>query len=161
MLLFVVYFYIHCIRRTIITFRDGAGLWKDNQWQPIVAAFINFILCTFLVKHVGVSGALFASIISMVMVDIPWESISFCKSIGIKTRTYIEYVFRYFIITSVVSIITYKICNIVIVNPLINLIIGCFICLTVPNILFYLVFHNKKEFRYFNDLIKRNVIKKF
>lgn len=83
MILFCVYFFIHMIRKTVLMYRDSAGLWKENQFQPIVSAIFNLILNLILVNYIGVYGILISSILAMVLIDIPWES-------GITTKSVIE-----------------------------------------------------------------------
>lgn len=79
--LFCIYFNIHCIRRTIIMYRDAAGMWEDNKWQPIVSAAINLTLNISLVQFVGVNGILISTIVSMLLIDIPWETITLLKKL--------------------------------------------------------------------------------
>lgn len=79
MILFCVYFFIHTLRRTVITYRDAAGMWKDNMLQPIVSATLNLTLNIILIQIIGINGVLLSTIISMILVDIPWESVAFFK----------------------------------------------------------------------------------
>lgn len=74
MILFCIYFFVHTIRRTIIAYRDAAGMWVDNKWQPIVSAIVNLTLNISLVRIIGVNGVVISTIISMLIVDIPWET---------------------------------------------------------------------------------------
>lgn len=74
MILFCVYYYVHTIRRTIIAYRDAAGMWVDNKWQPVVSAMVNLILNIILVQVVGINGVIISTIVSMILIDIPWET---------------------------------------------------------------------------------------
>ena len=74
MVLFCVYFFIHTIRRTIIVYRDAAGMWVDNKWQPIISSLVNFLFNIILIKKIGINGVLISTITSMLFIDIPWET---------------------------------------------------------------------------------------
>lgn len=74
MVLICIYFYIHTIRRTVISYRDAAGMWVDNKWQPIVSAIVNLSLNLTLIRIIGIKGVVISTIVSMIVVDIPWET---------------------------------------------------------------------------------------
>ena len=103
MLLIVFYFFIHGIRRTIIVFRDGAGMWQDNKWQPILSAIFNILVNIILVQVIGLAGILISSIASMIIIDIPWESHAFCKRIEMNGLEYLKALIIYFIVTAMTT----------------------------------------------------------
>lgn len=156
-ILLVIYFFVHCIRRTIISFRDGAGMWQDNKWQPIVSAIFNIIANVILINVIGIDGILLSSIAAMVLIDIPWETKAFCRRIGMKPQVYYGILFKYFLLTVWVSGITYVITMNFYFNSIINLIIKSGICLIVPNFLFWLTLRRKTEFVYFKELIRKMI----
>lgn len=155
MILVVVYFFAHCIRRTINVFRDGAGMWVDNKWQPIVSATFNLIVNIILVNIIGVAGILISSILSMVMIDIPWEAKAFCKRIEMKNSEYLLLLVKYFAITALISGILYVGTGYIHLGLVANLLIKGCICVVIPNLFFWLVYRRRPEFGYFVGLIKR------
>ena len=76
--LLVLYFYINQSRQVLLTFKAAAGLWKEDQWKPVVggavklATGIGFILC--LPSTYKLDGVILSSIISYLLIQIPWES---------------------------------------------------------------------------------------
>lgn len=157
MILIVVYFFVYCIRRTIIVFRDGAGMWKDNKFQPIVSALFNLIVNIILVNRIGVAGVLISSILSMILIDIPWETKAFCKRIEMQNREYLLLILKYFIITCLISSIVYTVGKYIHFSLIINLLIKCIICLGMSNVIFICIFRKTEEFKFFIQLIKRYV----
>ena len=101
LVLFCIYFYIHMIRRTIIMYRDAFGAWIDNKWQPIVSCIFNLIINIILVNIIGLNGIIISTILSMLLIDIPWETISFFRNTSkYNYRKYIFYMIYFIIITS-------------------------------------------------------------
>ena len=152
-LLIVLYFFIHCIRRTIIVFRDGAGMWQDNKWQPICSACFNLIVNVILVQIIGLEGVLISSILSMVLIDIPWEAFAFCKKIKVKPREYFMMIVRYFSLTVFITSITYCLCLLINSGLIINLLIKGSICVIVPNIILLVVFRRNSNYIFFRNLL--------
>lgn len=152
-MLMVVYFFVHNIRRTIITFRDGAGAWQDNKWQPIVSAIFNLIVNIVLVNIMGVAGVVISSIASMILIDIPWESFKFCNKMGIDTWWYIWSLVKYFIITTIVASGMYWAFSYICFDLVLNLLVKAVICGIVPNIVFLLCYHRKEECIFYKNLI--------
>lgn len=158
-LLIVLYFFIHCIRRTIIVFRDGAGMWQDNKWQPICSACFNLIVNVILVKIIGLAGVLISSILSMVLIDIPWEGFAFCKKIKVRPREYFMMIVRYFSLTVFITGITYCLCLLINSGLITNLLIKGSICVIVPNIILLVVYRHNSNYLFFRDLLLKKLKK--
>ena len=100
MLLFCLYFFIHTIRRTIIMYRDAAGVWVDNKWQPIVSSIVNLTLNIIFINIIGINGILVSTIVSMICVDMPWESRALMRKLFNEgTHSYFIKIILYLIIT--------------------------------------------------------------
>ena len=117
MCLFVVYFFFHTIRRTVLMYRDAAGIWRLNMFQPIISAVVNVTLNIILVQVIGINGVLLSTIISMVFIDFPWESINLARVI-LKEKSYKYFfeVFYYLFITVVGCFICYYVNSLIVVN---------------------------------------------
>jgi len=76
--LMVVYFYVNQARQVLLTFKSAAALWRQDRWKPIVAGAVNlamnisFVIC--LPPAYKLDGVIFASVASMALIQIPWES---------------------------------------------------------------------------------------
>lgn len=124
MVLFCLYFYIHMIRRTILMYRDAAGLWKENRWQPIVSASFNLIVNIFLVQKIGVYGILISSILAQVFIDIPWESgITTKKILNEPPHKYFGVIYSFAFVTLLSMLVIKVIIGAVNVNPILKLVV--------------------------------------
>lgn len=158
--LIVIYFYIHTIRRCIIVFRDAAGMWWDNRFQPLVSAILNLVLNIILVNFIGLYGIVVSTIIAMIIVDIPWESIVFFKNkMKESPMKYFSKIFQYTMILIINIGIVLLLFNYIKFNLVFNLIIKLVISITISNIFIFIIFKNSNEYTYFKKLIK-GIIKK-
>ena len=162
MILFCIYFFVHTIRRTIISYRDAAGMWIDNKWQPIVSAIFNLSLNILLIQIIGINGVAISTILSMIIIDIPWETGKLIHNLfHITTTKYYLKLVLYVFITLVSCIASGFICSIiridfVLLRFLVCGIVGFFSCL----ILFFLFTHKTKEYCFFRNYIGKTLFKK-
>ena len=77
-LLMVVFFYIYQSRQPLLTFKAAANVWRQDRWKPMVAGALNLTLnITFVValpEAYKLDGVILSTILSFVLVQIPWES---------------------------------------------------------------------------------------
>lgn len=158
-ILIVLYFFVHSIRRSIIAFRDGAGMWKDNMLQPIVSASINLIVNIILVQIIGLVGILISSIGSMICIDIPWEAKKFCKRIDMHDREYFILLIKYFFVTILCSGVTWIITSRICFTPIVNLLIKSVVCVVIPNLIMILIYRREDEYKYYKELLKKVIVK--
>jgi len=91
-LLMVVYFYIYQSRQTLLVFKAAANLWRKDRWKPMVSGALNLTLnITFVVTlpdDYKLDGVILSTILSFVLVQIPWEShVMFTKFFGRREWT--------------------------------------------------------------------------
>lgn len=154
--LMLVYFYIHSIRRTIIVFRDGAGMWWDNKWQPIVSGGFNLIVNIILVVNFGVQGVIISTIVSMILIDIPWETKAFCmKKLEMRDSEYYKLLLKYFLCLVIACVLSDAIVRYIPYMGVISLIMELIIAAVISILTFGLMFHSWGEFEYFMSLIKK------
>lgn len=76
--LMVLYFYVNQSRQMLLSFKTAAALWKQDRWKPIVAGLLNLALnlsfVIWLPDAYKLDGVIFSTIISYVVVQIPWET---------------------------------------------------------------------------------------
>ncbi len=73
-ILFVIYFYTWQVRIMGLAFKDAAGMWKDDFLKPYIGIICNLVLNIILVKVIGVTGILLATIFVFVFIYFPWEN---------------------------------------------------------------------------------------
>ncbi len=69
---FAVYYYSMGANKLINMFKDAAGIWRMDRWRPLTAALVNLGLNLATVRWLGLYGVLLSSIVSIVLIQIPW-----------------------------------------------------------------------------------------
>ena len=76
--LMVVYFCVMQSRQTLTTFKAAASLWRQDRWKPIVAGAanigMNISFVVLLPDAYKLDGVILSTIISYVLIQVPWES---------------------------------------------------------------------------------------
>lgn len=157
MVLFCVYYYIHTIRRTIIAYRDASGMWVDNKWQPIVSTCVNLSLNIVLIQTIGVKGVVISTIISMIFVDMPWETGKLINRLfNESTKRYMGRLLFYTIITIFNCLAIYCIFKFVLIDHIIiKLILDFILSLFVSILIFIFLTSKLEEFEYAKTLVMK------
>ena len=71
-LLLVVYFFIYEFTLLIGCYKDISGKWHADRFRPLLTAIFNLILNIIMVKYIGLYGVLLSTIISFIIINIPW-----------------------------------------------------------------------------------------
>lgn len=160
-ILFSIYLFVEIAPRTLIVYKDAAGIWKKDQFRPLIVAITNLVINIILVKYIGLYGILISTILSMFIIGYPWliyNTNQYLLKIGLKR--YLKYLFVYSIIIIINVIITYLLCSFIRIRSLILvLLIRGVLCLTIPNITFLYILRNTTENKYIFDYFKRFLVK--
>lgn len=69
---FSVYFYIVQINTLLNMYKDAAGIWHEDRFRPLVTAAVNLTMNLIFVQFWGLYGVLLSTVLSMLLVGIPW-----------------------------------------------------------------------------------------
>jgi len=153
---FVVYFFVDQMNQLLLTYKDAAGIWHEDRFRPLVTAITNLILSIIMIQFWGVYGVLWATVISKVVVGMPWLFYNLATALFKRNmKRYILRMVGYGIITAVVCVITYFACTAVTVGGIIGLALKAIICVIVSNLLFLLIFFKTKEFEDTKKIVLR------
>lgn len=146
---FCIYYFIYEINQLLNTYKDAAGIWHEDRYRPLVTAFVNLGMNLIMVQFWGIYGIVLSTVLSMVIVGMPWLlhnlfTVLFSKS---KLKPYLRSLLGYTLVVIVVCIITYSVTSLVQMSKWGTLVIRGILCCTIPNILFLIIFKNKKEFK--------------
>lgn len=158
MVLMVIYFFLPRVSSMTYTYREAAGLWWEDRYRPIVAAIANLSINIILVRFIGINGIIISSILCTVFINIPWGSYILFKNYF--KRSVIEYFCKlsfYALVTTIISAITYFLLDILPEKGFVSFIIKGIICVIIPNVLFFVVYHKLPEFDYFKALLKNTL----
>ena len=143
-------------------YRQGAGLWWQDKFRPIVESIVNISLNIILVQKMGVIGVLLSTIIGLVFINSLWGSKILFKHYftEYKQFDYLKRLMLYTVITALACIATYGVCLYIegvikITNSVVELIVRALICCIIPNTIFFIVYKNLSEFKESMSLLKQ------
>lgn len=157
-LLMVCYFFIYEIQRTILAFKDAAGLWHKDKLRPYISMIVNVVSNVVLIQFIGIYGIVLSTITAF-LISLPWANYVLFKHLFHKSAMKnLLNVAKYFLVSVVAGGATYLACTIF--GDGIPALLGRFaMCCIIPNIIFALCFFRTKEFSYMLKKIK-NIIKR-
>lgn len=127
-ILITIGFYVRQFRRAVLIFKSAAGLWKKDLLKPYIAASTNLLLNIILVKYIGIDGVVISTIVSMIVVEIPWETmILFKYYFEISGKEYMRLQMNFLIKLFLLSLILLFIGNYFVVNTVFDFVLKCII----------------------------------
>lgn len=113
-ILFIVFFYINELTMIWATYKDAAGIWHKDRFRPLVAAGTNLACNIVMVNYWGLYGIILSTIISYILVAMPWLILILFKTI-FKERIipYLIQVAKYICMVVICGLITYGACGMI------------------------------------------------
>lgn len=153
-------FYMVGMQSAVWTFKNTLGLFQQGRYLLILTAAINLIVSIVLGKYWGLFGILFATAISRALTNTWYDPYAVFKyGFGISVRKYFVQYFKYAAVLVTCGGACYWACDQLSFGAIGNVVLKCLICSLIPNLVFWIIFHKKKEFEYFAGMFKR-VIRK-
>ena len=159
---FVIYYYTMGMNRLINMFKDAAGIWHRDRFRPLVAALVNLGLNLATVQWLGLYGVLLSSVISTVVVQIPWLVHNLFQEVF--PHKYLWQYVRLFcglfctaLVSCVISRLIYSRVALG-VWPMLFLTAG--VGFLIPNLIFFAIYGRKPEFRAAITHIRDVILKK-
>lgn len=156
LVLFCIYFYVLKIGDMRSIYSNVKGLWWQHRWRSVVEAVLNIALNIVMAKYWGIYGIIFATILTLLFVNTLWGGrIIFKYYFGMELiKDYFRYQAQYALVTTVLCIFTWIICNLFSVNSLIlTLILRAIVCIIFPNIIFILLYKRLPYFKRIKGII--------
>ncbi len=141
-------------RNTYATFKDSAGIWKEDKFVPLVEASLNIIFSILCLKIFGLAGVFLGTIISGLAL---W-CYSYPKFVykNLFKRSYMNYAketLGYISIFILIAVSTYSFSTLFVVeNLLLQLVINTSICILIPNFILLILFWKNDNMIYFKEL---------
>ncbi len=161
-ILICLYFYSLTMGDVRSQYSAATGLFWENRVYVLVEAATNIVLNYFLGKAWGVHGIILATWISIFFINFGWGSLIIFRHYfkDFKARNYYLAQLFYMLMAAVVTALTYYICNLITLNPLMTLILRFCVCMIVPNTLFFLVYRKKPVYKDSLVFVKRHFLKR-
>lgn len=152
-ILFSVYFYVMKMTDTTGAYISATGLWWRCKWSYIIEAVLNLVLNVAFGYLWGVTGIIVATIITVLVVNYLLNTHILYKYyfVDYKFGKQIKENILYFMVTIIVSAITYMIASLLPDNisksyPMLLLGIKGLICVVVPLTLYWAIYRKNKVF---------------
>lgn len=154
----VLNYYQSMMRNSYSTFKDSAGVWIDDKWIPIFEAFINIVCSIILIRFLGLKGVFLGTIISSsVLWFYSYPKFVYKKIFDGRYSNYIKTLLSHLFLFIIIIVFTYFLLNLFLFNSLIiKFIYNCFVCLVVPNVFIYIIYHKSPSFSFIYDIIKKH-----
>ena len=139
------------------TYINATGIWGQNKWRPILEAATNLVLSFVLIKRFQIAGLLVATLVSLVFINL-WFGSKILYTEYFKSQKFSDFILshlQYFLITTVVTAITFGCCYFIKSFSWGTLVLRLLICIIVPNILYLLFYCRRDEIQSLKGLLNR------
>lgn len=153
-----IYFFVYELTYMLCTYKDAAGIWHEDRWRPFVTAVCNLIMNVILVQFWGIYGVILSTVLSMVIIGIPWLLHNLFTVLFEEKYLY-SYIKQVLVFSAQIVIIcalTYFVCNMIHPNSnILTMAYRAIICCIIPNALFGVLNFKQEEFRFALGIVKK------
>jgi hypothetical protein len=145
---FAIYFFVTQLNSLLGTYKDAAGIWHSDRFRPLITAGCNLLLNIVTIRYWGLYGVILSTVLSMLVIGIPWLIHNLFSTIFEKThmKIYVRKLLSEGVRIVIVCVICTLVCSLVTGNEYLVIIIRLAICILLSNILFYMVFRKENNF---------------
>lgn len=142
-------FYVTGTQKIIWSFRQAMGLFDYGKYKPLVSVLVNLVSSVILAKKFGLIGVFMGTSITRVFVDV-WFDPFILHKYGFKRRV-AEYYFDYIrtaviiVIAATASLLVSRVWD---GEGVLVFVWKFMCCILIPNITFWLFYHNREEMSY-------------
>lgn len=157
MALMCLYFFTAKMGNVCSAYRQAAGLWWSDKLRPVVEAASNLTMNILLVRWLGVSGVVLASILSLIFINSMWGSRALFRLyfVGEKQSLYLLRLLLYAAVTALSCIAASWLCRLLPFEGIFGLIVRGLVCLAVTVTLVPALLSWLPEFRDALNMAKR------
>lgn len=142
-------------RNAYSTFKDSAGIWREDKFVPLVESGLNIVFSIIFLKIFGLVGVFMGTVVSgLVLWCYSYPKFVYKKLFNRSYREYAKETLGYISLFVIIAAITYGISKLIIVNnTFIQLLVNSILCIIIPNAIMFLIFRKTENFEYFKELI--------
>lgn len=156
----VINFYIQIMKTPMWFSVGGLGYFKEDRNIAIYGAISNLLVSIIAANYLGLFGIFFGTAFSQITQWILKTKLYCKKYMNMKATEYALQVLRLAALSVVLAMLTGGICHYVKCNNLyLALFLKACVCLLVPNLLNYVLFHKSEDFRYLMSIFTRWKVK--
>ena len=154
---FCIYYFIYEINQLLNTYKDAAGIWHEDRFRPLVTAIANLTMNLILVQFWGIYGVLLSTALSMLFVGMPWLLHNLFTVLFDKSRMmgYVRTLLKYTFVVVLSCVACYAVSVIFHFSAWGDLVYRAVVCCILPNLIYFLIYHNTVEFAQCVQLIDK------
>ena len=144
----VIYYFVYEIDKLFCTFKNAAGIWRQDRFRPLITAGANLVMNLIMVQFWGIYGIVLSTVLSTVLVGLPWLLYNLFTTVFEK-KYFLQYFKKFMFYVIIVAVACAMCCIVNSVLPfkgILALVAGFLTAMIVPNALFFLCFYKTKEF---------------
>lgn len=160
---FIVMFnsFFQMIKNPLWMTLTGCGLFNKDKYISIVGAIVNLIVSIVLVQFAGISGVIWGTIISQLVQLLLKAKLLFQEYFKMSCSQYLMRMLLCFAVFVLELTVTYGCCCLVpSIGQILQFGMKMIICLIVPNMMTFILFHKTDEFHYLIGLIMKTLKRK-
>ncbi len=164
--------YILGVRNTVLQFKSASGIFRQDRFKPLLESVINIVVSIPLAIRYGIIGVLAGTIVSTISVAFWFEALVLYRALFDKgIGKYLKKQLFYLLYNTLLACLCVMLCNgvdlllseivlgysdlnLVILNVL-GFVVKGFICLVMPNTIYYMCFRNSENMDYFRQIIRK------
>jgi len=152
------YLYVITTNQMLCLYKDAGGIWHEDRFRPLVTALANLIMNIVFVKSLGLYGVVLSTVISMVVIGIPWLISNLFRTVFHRSPLEtMKQLGIYFLISAIACAISYAICTMLNpINTVLCLFLRLLICLIIPNVIFFIFYRKLPEFSQVIQMLDRS-----
>lgn len=145
---FGVYFFVRLYNQLFNSYKDAAGMWREDRLRPLAASMANLTLNLILVQFIEIYGILLSTVIAVIGVGMPWLLHNLFSVVFEKKDliSYLKNLAVYCLAAILIVSITWFVCRCITIRLIPTLLIRGMICCILPNALFILLFKRSWEY---------------
>lgn len=153
-----VYYYMLSMSECTVMFREATGIWEKGKIIAVLESVANIILNILFARFLGLWGIVFATILTLGLINIPLESYCvFSEYFKGKYRDYITRVLKYTLVSGFIAGISYMLCLKVEVTNYKMMLLRITVSAVYPTVFFIILHYKDEEMRNTFEFIKKCV----
>lgn len=146
---FGAYFFIIQINTLLNAYKDAAGIWHEDRFRPLATAFANLAMNLIMVQFWGIYGILLSTILSMILVGMPWLVYNLFTTLFDKKdmRCYVTKLLHYSAIAILSGAVSYFIGTMLPFCGILLMIVRAVICCIVSSMFIIMAFRKTEEYK--------------
>lgn len=149
----VLYFVMNGFQRTSFIYRDACGLFWKGKARPVATAALNIVISIVLVHYIGLAGVIAGTIISWLLTTWWYDPcLIYRQAFSMPPRTYFAGYAKAVLLSALLGAFCIVISNMIPFGGIGALLIDMLLCMSIPNLGYYLVYRRSEEFGFLKKL---------